>query len=79
MTDLAAANAAYRQWLESLPAAPAPAQLPEPEPAPASAAIPATPKVSIANEEKIARLKKALEGGKISQEMYDLNIKKLQG
>jgi parallel beta-helix repeat protein len=62
-----------------------PEELPAPEPIPEpvkAAPVPVTQaaaKAPIANEEKISRLKKALADGKISQEMYDLNIKKLQG
>jgi parallel beta-helix repeat protein len=51
----------------------------EPTPELSKEAASQQPKPSLANEEKIARLKKALDEGKISQEMYELNLKKLQG
>jgi hypothetical protein len=64
---------------EAMPEELPPVEEPKPEPAPEPAKAPEAPKASIGNEEKIARLKKAFEDGKISKEMYELNLKKLQG
>ena len=72
------------------PAQPAPAPIAKPmQPAPAPAAKPAATAPaakpaapaapgSLGSEEKIARLKKAFEDGKISKELYEANVRKLK-
>ncbi|MBI5000127.1 MAG: Ig-like domain-containing protein, partial [Euryarchaeota archaeon] len=61
------------------PTAPAPAAKPStPAPVIQAAQPPAAPG-QMSNEDRIARLKKALEEGRISKEFYEANIKKFTG